>query len=164
MRSTIHHYGFSVRDLDESIAFYNAAFAFEVVDRCVFSGEELARTVDVPDAVLEYAFMASENVVLELIEYQQPKGRAFDLRNNDIGAPHLCVVVEDIDASHEKLLGLGARFNAPPQTAPDIPPFNGLKYTYCRDPNGITIELFQPGDGPLSLPALLGARKLMSQA
>jgi catechol 2,3-dioxygenase-like lactoylglutathione lyase family enzyme len=160
VRSTVHHYGLTVADLDKSIAFYNAAFGLECVDRAIFSGEELSRVVDVPNAVLEYAFMASENVILELIEYKEPKGRAFELRNNDIGNPHICMVVEDLDAIYEKLLKLDVKFNAPPMTAPNVPPYNGLKYTYCRDINGVTIELYQPGQGPLSLPRLLRAAAL----
>jgi catechol 2,3-dioxygenase-like lactoylglutathione lyase family enzyme len=163
VRSTVHHFGLTVADLDKSIAFYNAAFGLECVDRCVFSGAELSRVVDVPNATLEYAFMAGENVIIELIEYKQPKGQPFALRNNDIGNPHICMVVDDIDATYERLLSLGSKFNAPPQTAPMVPPFNGLKYTYCRDINGVTIELFQPGDGPLSLPRLLAARGLVAQ-
>ena len=48
-------------------------------------------------------------------------------------------------------------------TAPMVHPYNGLKYTYCRDINGITIELYQPGDGPLSLPQLLAAKRLQAK-
>jgi len=159
MRSTIHHMGITVRDLEESIAFYSEAFGLKVVDRAVFGGEELGKVVRVPGAELEYAFMAGENAVLELIEYKTPKGKPFGLQNNDIGAAHCCFVVDDLDATYERLLAMGVDFNAPPQSAPDIPPFDGLKYTYFRDPNGITIELMQPGDGALSLPSLLAAAR-----
>jgi catechol 2,3-dioxygenase-like lactoylglutathione lyase family enzyme len=161
-RSTIHHFGFAVRDLDESIAFYEAAFGLEVVDRALYSGEALAQVVDVPGAVLEYAFLAGANTVLELIEYKQPRGRDFALNNNDVGNAHICFVVEDIEAMHAKLLAMGARFSAPPQQAPEDPPFCGLKYAYCRDLNGVTIELYQPGTGELSLPKLLAAGKRLA--
>lgn len=160
----IHHVGFSVEDLDKSIAFYKAAFGFEVVDRCVFSGPELSEVVNVPNATLDYAFMASDNVVLELIEYREPKGRPYDRRNNDIGTGHLCIVIDDLDATYERLLKLGVHFNSPPRQAPMDPPFCGLKYTYCRDINGITIELYQPGTGDLSLPRLLAAGKRLIAA
>jgi len=159
MRSTIHHMGITVRNLEESIEFYSAAFGLQVVDRAVFSGDELAYVVQVPGAELEYAFMAGKNAVLELIEYKNPEGKPYALQNNDVGAAHCCFVVDDLEEVYERLLGMGVTFNAPPQTAPDIAPFNGLKYTYFRDLNGITIELFQPGDGPLSLPQLLAAAR-----
>lgn len=159
MRSTIHHMGITVADLDKSIEFYSAAFGLEIVDRAIFSGEELSYVVQVPGAELEYAFMAGENAVLELIEYKAPRGKPYALRNNDVGAAHCCFVVDDLDETYERLLAMGVEFNAPPQTAPDVPPFNGLKYTYFHDLNGITIELFQPGDGPLSLPSLLAAAR-----
>jgi catechol 2,3-dioxygenase-like lactoylglutathione lyase family enzyme len=159
MRSTIHHMGITVRNLEESIAFYSEAFGLRQVDRAVFSGDDLAYVVQVPGAELEYAFMAGENAILELIEYKTPKGKPFELRNNDVGAAHCCFIVDDLDETYERLLGMGVTFNAPPQTAPDIAPFNGLKYTYFRDPNGVTIELFQPGKGPLSLPNLLAAAR-----
>lgn len=165
MQSTVHHFGFSVENLDKSIDFYNAAFGLEVVDRCIFSGPELSEVVNVPNATLEYAFMAGENVILELIEYKEPKGRPYELRNNDIGTGHICFVVDDLDATYERLLKLGVRFNSPPRAAPMDPPFCGLKYTYCRDVNGLTIELYQPGTGDLSLPKLLaaGKRAMMAQ-
>lgn len=160
----IHHVGFSVENLDKSIEFYKAAFGFEVVDRCVFSGPELSEVVNVPNATLDYAFMASDNVVLELIEYREPRGRPYDRRNNDIGTGHLCIVIDDLDATYERLLKLGVHFNSPPRQAPMDPPFCGLKYTYCRDINGITIELYQPGTGDLSLPRLLAAGKRLIAA
>ena len=160
MRSTIHHMGITVRNLEESMAFYSEAFGLQVVDRAVFSGDELAFVVQVPGAELEYAFMAGENAILELIEYKTPEGKPYELRNNDVGAAHCCFIVDDLDETYERLLAMGVAFNAPPQTAPDIPPFNGLKYTYFRDLNGITIELFQPGEGPLSLPQLLAAARM----
>ncbi len=164
-RSTVHHVGFAVADLDKSIAFYEAAFGLEVVDRCVFSGEELSEVVNVPNATLDYAFMAGDNVILELIEYKEPKGSPFDRRNNDVGTGHICFVVDDLDATYERLLKLGVVFNSPPRSAPLDPPFCGLKYTYCRDINNITIELYQPGTGDLSLPKLLAAgKRAMMQA
>lgn len=159
MRSTIHHMGLTVEDLDKSIEFYSTAFGLEVVDRAVFGGEELGYVVQVPGAELEYAFLAGQNAVLELIEYKTPKGKPYALNNNDVGAAHCCFVVDDLDATYERLLGMGVVFNAPPQSAPDIPPFNGLKYTYFRDLNGVTIELMQPGEGALSLPSLLAAAR-----
>ena len=161
MRSTIHHMGITVDNLEQSIAFYSAAFGLEVVDRAVFGGEDLASVVQVPGAELEYAFLAGRNVILELIEYRTPKGRPYGLANNDVGAAHCCFVVDDLEATYAKLLAMGVAFNAPPQTAPDVPPYDGLKYTYFRDLNGVTIELMQPGEGALSLPRLLIAARAL---
>ena len=163
VRSTVHHFGLIVASLDESIAFYKAAFGLEEVMRDSFAGEDLARVLEVPGASLEYAFVAGENVLIEMIEHKESKGRPFSLRNNDVGSPHLCFVVDDIDAVYERLLGLGARFSAPPQTSPNVPPYSGLRYTYCRDINGVAIELLEPGDGPISLPQLLSVRRLAAQ-
>jgi catechol 2,3-dioxygenase-like lactoylglutathione lyase family enzyme len=163
VRSTVHHFGIIVADLDASIAFYKAAFGLEVVMRDTFAGEDLSRVIEVPDAVLEFAFVAGENVIIEMIEHKGSKGRPYTLRNNDVGAPHVCFVVDDIDEVYQRLLGLGAKFSAPPQIAPDIAPYNGLKYTYCRDINGVSIELLEPKDGPISLPQLLSVRGLAAK-
>lgn len=164
IRSTLHHLGIVVADLDRSIEFYGQAFGLVPVDRAVFSGEELSAVVGVPNATLEYAFMSGENVLVELIEYKSPPGRPYDRANNDTGTGHLCFVVDDIDETYARLLELGATASSTVQTAPDIEPFNGLRYAYCRDPDGITIELFQPGDGPLSLPRLLMAGRRLAEA
>lgn len=164
IRSTLHHLGVVVADLERSIAFYGKAFGLVPVDRAVFSGPELSAVVGVPEATLEYAFMSGENVLVELIQYKSPPGRAFDRANNDTGTAHLCFVVDDIDAIYARLLDLGATASSTIQTAPDIEPFNGLRYAYCRDLDGITIELFQPGDGPLSLPRLLMAGRRLAEA
>lgn len=163
IRSTLHHLGIVVSDLERSISFYREAFGLVPVDRAVFSGEELSEVVGVPNATLEYVFMSGDNVLVELIEYKSPRGRPFDRANNDTGTGHLCFVVDDIEAVYARVLGLGGTASSTVQTAPDIAPFNGLRYAYCRDPDGITIELFQPGDGPLSLPRLLMAGRRLAE-
>lgn len=163
IRSTLHHLGIVVSDLDRSIDFYGKAFGLVPVDRAVFSGPELSEVVGVPEATLEYAFMSGENVLVELIEYKSPPGRAYDRNNNDIGTGHLCFVVDAIDETYARLLELGATASSIVQAAPDIEPFNGLRYAYCRDLDGITIELFQPGEGPLSLPRLLMAGRRLAE-
>ena len=47
--------------------------------------------------------------------------------------------VDDIDALHEKLKAAGIRFHALPAVSLN----GGAKVTYCRDPEGVLVELVE---------------------
>ena len=62
---------------------------------------------------------------------------------NDIGAPHVSFLVDDIDEICERLWSMGYRSTSPaPQDVdPNLQP--GAKTIYFRDPDGIAVEIFQ---------------------
>jgi catechol 2,3-dioxygenase-like lactoylglutathione lyase family enzyme len=138
MRSPgVHHTGITVSDLDRSVAFYER-LGFEVAERIEEEGEEVERGVGVPGAKLRVAMLEGPNSRLELIEYLQPSNGPAPHPNNGIGAAHVCLEVEDVDAAVAELREQGIQFLTDPITHEA-----GIRWVYAKDPDGITAELLQ---------------------
>ena len=138
MRSPgVHHTGITVSDLDRSVAFYER-LGFEVAERIEEEGEEVERGVGVPGAKLRVAMLEGPSSRLELIEYLQPSDGPAPHPNNGIGAAHVCVEVEDVDAAVAELREQGIEFLTDP-----ISHEAGIRWVYAKDPDGITAELLQ---------------------
>jgi catechol 2,3-dioxygenase-like lactoylglutathione lyase family enzyme len=138
MRSPgVHHTGITVSDLDRSVAFYER-LGFEVAERIEEEGEEVERGVGVPGAKLRVAMLEGPNSRLELIEYLQPSDGPAPHPNNGIGAAHVCLEVEDVDAAVAELREQGIQFLTDPITHEA-----GIRWVYAKDPDGITAELLQ---------------------
>jgi catechol 2,3-dioxygenase-like lactoylglutathione lyase family enzyme len=135
--SGMHHMGLTVSDLDSSIAFYTR-FGYEAAVRMGEEGEEVERGTGVAGANLRVAMLEGQGSRLELIQYLNPEERPAPLPNNGIGAAHLCIEVEDVDASYAQLRDAGIEFFSEPITHE-----SGIRWVYCRDPDGLTTELLQ---------------------
>ena len=77
--------------------------------------------------------------LIELLEFDVPKGRDLSNQINDLGASHVAFTVSNIDEMYKKLKQSGIKFNAPPQLTPD----GYAKVTFCFDPDGTPVELVQ---------------------
>ena len=138
MRSPgVHHTGITVSDLDRSVAFYER-LGFELAERIEEEGEEVERGVGVPGARLRVAMLQGPNSRLELIQYLQPSDGPSPHPNNGIGAAHVCLEVEDVDAAVAELREQGIEFLTDPITHEA-----GIRWVYAKDPDGITAELLQ---------------------
>lgn len=108
-------------------------------------GGYLAEIVGYPDAHVRMAHLrapGSEHVI-ELFEYLAPAGEPANVEPRNVGASHLCFVVDDLQAVYEVLRDQGvAEFVSPPVEV-DTGVNRGGLGLYLRDPDGITVELFQ---------------------
>lgn len=125
MAKTIHS---MIRVLDEqrSVDFYKNAFALDVADR-----------LDFDDFTLVYMSNAEDSFELELT-INKGRKEAYDLGD---GYGHLAVSVDDLDAEHSRIKGLGLE----PR---DIVEFNRdgallAKFFFIKDPDGYDIEVLQ---------------------
>jgi catechol 2,3-dioxygenase-like lactoylglutathione lyase family enzyme len=145
----INHIGVPVRNLADTVAWYREMFEIEPTFylRGV-TGPEVAETVQVEGAVIDCAFFVVGNVCLEFLEYTEPEGRDFDLRNCDVGAVHVCFEVDDVNAMYEQLLAKGVVFSSPPRVAVGGP-LDGIRLAYFRDHQGLQLEFFQVPEGSL---------------
>lgn len=145
----VNHVGVPVRSLDETIAWYKDIFDIEPRFRLSGGGAEIEAVVDVEGAVMDCAFFVIGNTGIEFIEYLEPKGRDFELRNCDVGAMHICFEVDDLQAVYERLKAHGVEFSTPPRDTTDGP-LEGLAFVYFRDLQGLQFELFQlPAESPV---------------
>jgi lactoylglutathione lyase len=144
--SRLHHTGLTVADLDRSVAFYRDLLGCEILSTQEKEGGYLAAIVGYPDAHVRMAHLrvpGSEHVI-ELFQYLSPPGDRADVEPRNIGASHLCFIVDDLEALYDSLLGRGVTSFVSPPIEVDTGINRGGLALYLRDPDGITVELFQP--------------------
>jgi catechol 2,3-dioxygenase-like lactoylglutathione lyase family enzyme len=125
------------------LPFYRDTLGLEVVSRGhVEAGsadsEKFEQFVGVDGTVdVEVVFLDAGGCQVELLEYRQPAGEdAHGASNNDPGASHFCLEVEDIDARYEELTAEGVEFVYEPVTLS-----KGVRVAYMHDPEGNVVEL-----------------------
>jgi catechol 2,3-dioxygenase-like lactoylglutathione lyase family enzyme len=138
----MHHVGITVRDLEESLRWYERMFDVRREFVAEGSGPELSRAVGVPDAKLRFAFLRFGSCVVELLSYDNEREDHYHRSNADVGSTHVCIDVPDLDAAYRDLQAKGVEFLAPPLHIDDGP-LKGCSFVYFSDPNGVTLELFE---------------------
>jgi catechol 2,3-dioxygenase-like lactoylglutathione lyase family enzyme len=150
MPTMIHHFAVTVSDMDRSVEFYTRYFDLQEILRTDLTGEKISAAMAIPETDLEAVLLAGDNVIFELIQFRRPRGSEHAGNHADVGAAHPCFVVEDLDELHARMSADGVHFNAPPQVLGW-----DTKMAYCLDPDGLVIEVLQPGP-ELELSHLLG--------
>ncbi len=143
---TVHHVGLTVRDLDRSLAFYELMFGVKPTFVVDAEGEQISKALGVDRAKLRFTFLQFGDSVVELLTYDNPRDEEYAKRNCDVGAAHVCIHVDDIWAAYEDFRSKGAEFYSEPFHIDDGP-LAGCSFVYLRDPDGITLELFQAASG-----------------
>jgi catechol 2,3-dioxygenase-like lactoylglutathione lyase family enzyme len=141
----IHHTGYTVSDLGRSVAFYRDLLGCEVIVEQEKQGGYMAAIVGYPDAHVRMAHLrvAGSEHVVELFQYLSPDGAPADVEPRNVGASHLCFITDDLAGDYERLHAAGVAFVSPPVEV-DTGINRGGYALYLRDPDGITVELFQP--------------------
>jgi catechol 2,3-dioxygenase-like lactoylglutathione lyase family enzyme len=143
----IHHTGYTVSDLDRSLDFYVGKLGCEVVATQEKKGGYLAAIVGYPDAHVRMAHLRAPGGgahVIELFEYLSPQGERAEVAPRNVGASHVCFLVDDLPGVYEELRAKGVDTFVSPPVEVDTGINRGGYGLYLRDPDGITIELFQP--------------------
>lgn len=141
-----HHFGLTVSNLDRSLEFYERMFGLVPEFIARGDGDELSAAVGVPNAKLNFAFLRLGDATVELLEYENERQLDYGKRNCDVGAPHLCFDVPDIDLAYAELRDKGGDFYSEPLRIADGP-LAGCAFAYLRDPDGLTLEIFQTAPG-----------------
>lgn len=131
VRFSPHHTAITVRDLDESIKFYQA-FGFKTVHR-----------YDEPDGSMSLVHLELEGYHLELFWYEKSSaspplalGYAGDLEK--IGLKHVALNVGDIDAALAELKQKGI---ADETTRIDKSDTKKASWFFVKDPDGMWVEI-----------------------
>jgi catechol 2,3-dioxygenase-like lactoylglutathione lyase family enzyme len=138
------HTGFTVRNLARSLEFYRDSLGMEVVFEQEKRGGYLADIVGYADAHVRMAHLAfpGDSHRIELFQYIEPEPRGDPGEPRDVGLTHICLAVDDIGQIYERLRGNGVAFYSAPVVV-DTGANAGGVGVYLRDPDGITLELFQ---------------------
>jgi len=142
-----HHTSFTVGDLERSLGFYRdllgMAVVYHVAER---STPYLAEITGFPGVRMATALLrptVDSTDLLELIEYIEPRGTPLEVQTCHPGSAHLCLITDDLRALYERLQTAGVLFRSPPVELNTGPNAGGWS-VYSLDPDGITIEFFQP--------------------
>lgn len=140
-----HHHGFTISNLDRSLAFYRDLLGLEVV--------RISERSNLPsyDHILGYENVKlrvallqhpSGDFLLELFQYVNPPSAKRELQNHYVGSSHVAFEVEDIDVVYSQLKSAGyGAINSPVDVVRD-----GRRVArgmYALDPDGISVEIFQ---------------------
>ena len=151
---SVWHAGFSVNDIETSIAFWTQAVGLELRHRQIQENEYSSYLVGYPNVRLSVAQLrlpeggcGASGHVIEVLEYQRPVGERREPENAAIGSGHIALEVDDIDATRERCERMGAVFLS--HTLDIEAGINrGGRAVYGRSPDGITFELIQPPPVP----------------
>jgi catechol 2,3-dioxygenase-like lactoylglutathione lyase family enzyme len=138
------HTGFTVANIDRSLAFWQGVLGFELSHRAHHTGDLASEVTGVPGAEISIAVLKAPGHRIELLEYHAPSDRKrADLRPCDVGSVHVALMVDNLDAVLRTIAASGWSAVGKPQilkTGPNA----GKRIVYVRDPDGTTIELMQP--------------------
>jgi catechol 2,3-dioxygenase-like lactoylglutathione lyase family enzyme len=137
--SLVNHVGLTVSDLDASVGFYTRVVGMTVQVRTTSGGPWFDTLTGNDGAVIGVVMLESPGVVLQLVEYEQGGGGAAPTGHNRVGNVHLCINVDDVDATRDRVVAAG--LPATPIVALPVP---GMRSFYTADPDGVPVEFLQP--------------------
>ena len=140
----LDHVGFTVFDLDRSLAFYCDLLGLEKEWERVYEEEYVRKVVGYPSLRLRCAFlkMPGSETHLELLEYQNVSRQKVDLHRANPGNAHICIAVKDLDQLYQRLNSAGVDFVSAPVVSTGGY-YTGSRTVYLHDPDGISLQLME---------------------
>jgi catechol 2,3-dioxygenase-like lactoylglutathione lyase family enzyme len=138
------HGGITVSDMDRSLRFYHDGLGLEVLFDRLLDGPYLPVVLNLRfDRLRAVYLIVPGGGHIELLEYQGIERMPARSRPCDPGSGHLCLYVDDVEAMHAQLVGMG--YSSRSGSVVDITqgPNAGARSCYMADPDGYAVELFQ---------------------
>ncbi len=150
----VHHIGNSVPDIGKAREFYVDLLGGveEVAPMEWRENPFIDEIIGLKDSAAKQFMVRLGNTHLEIFEYSQPRSpdQAPDKGVHHFGYTHFAVQVDDILATHARLVAAGIRVHAPPSMAGITIAEDGRKRgyaaTYCRDVFGNVFEIMEIHD------------------
>ena len=141
MVTNIRHTGIVVSNMETSLPFYRDLLGLTVWWDQVEDGPMVEAVTGVPGARIHTVKLkAPDGVSIELLQYlNTPTPVPPPAAANTVGCNHVALQVKDLDELYRRAAGGGTRFHC----APVVAPGGKAKVTYCRDPEGVVLELVE---------------------
>ena len=138
---SIRHTRIVVSDMERSLRFYRDLLGMEIWADFNDESQYVQNVTGVPGAqIWMIKLKARDGVSIELLQYlSHPQKMPPPRQACDVGVNHVALQVDDLDNLHAKLAAEGIQFNAPPTVSSE----GFAKVTYCRDPEGVLVELVE---------------------
>ncbi|MGH7318072.1 MAG: VOC family protein, partial [Candidatus Rokuibacteriota bacterium] len=113
---SMYHTGFTVSDIERSIAFYRDALGLTLVRQQEGTAEYLSAVTGFTDVRLKIALLKAPDGtgMLELLEYVSHPASPTERETNRPGNGHLCFKVDDIHEACDELSRRGVRLISEP--------------------------------------------------
>ena len=147
----MNHTGFVVSDMERSLEFYQDLLGLKQERNQILEGEFISELAGYPDARLHIVYLGTGDLrhSVELIQYLNPAGTPAAMpERHQVGASHLGVIVDDLDAFYVELSRRGVRFVSPPAIRPGAVYPMASKGCYMQDPDGNWLELLERPTAP----------------
>ena len=126
----INHVAIAVQDIDAALNFWEQTF-----------GLKLDHVEDVPSQKSKVAFLPLGESEIELVQpTTSDSGLANFLEKRGEGMHHICIEVEDIDATLAELKSKGVRLI---NDVPEELPGRKMAFVHPKAANGVLVELYQ---------------------
>jgi len=126
----INHVAIAVQDIDAALKFWEQTF-----------GLELNLVEEVPSQKSKVAFLPLGESEIELVQpTTSDSGLANFLEKRGEGMHHICIEVEDIDATLAELKSKGVRLI---NDVPEELPGRKMAFIHPKAANGVLVELYQ---------------------
>ena len=126
----INHVAIVVQDIDAALKFWKQTF-----------GLELDHVEDVPSQKSKVAFLPLGESEIELVQpTTTDSGLVNFLEKRGEGMHHICIEVEDIDATLAELKSKGVRLI---NDVPEELPGRKMAFVHPKAANGVLVELYQ---------------------
>ncbi len=139
--SELFHVGLTVKNLERSVAFYRDVVGMKETEFKMMNvrSEQFDVLTNNPGAELKVAHLTLDSFMLQLIEYVAKGGTTLDLHHNNVGSPHLCIYIPDVEAKLKEVQQRGdvVITSGLVQIAPTMRSF------YTEDPDGVPVEFLQ---------------------
>jgi catechol 2,3-dioxygenase-like lactoylglutathione lyase family enzyme len=137
----VRHVGIVVSDMRTSLPFYRNLLGLDIWWDQIEEGALIEAVTGVKGAKIHTVKLrAPDGVSIELLQYLSNPRPVPALSGPDcVGCNHAALQVTDIEGLFKRAVAAGIEFNAPPQLTPD----GKIKVTYCRDPEGVLLELVE---------------------
>ena len=147
----MNHTGFVVSDMERSLEFYQDLLGLKQERNQILEGEFISELAGYPDARLHIVYLGTGDLrhSVELIQYLNPAGTPAAMpERHQVGASHLGVIVDDLNAFYAELSRRGVRFVSPPAIRPGAVYPMASKGCYMQDPDGNWLELLERPTAP----------------
>ena len=148
MVTGFNHSGFVVKDLEAMVRFYRDVLGLSVMREVDSVAPPTGDHTGIPGARRKLVFVGvpGDTHALELVHYVEPPSPDGRLDRQQLGAAHVCLNVQDLDALHKRLTAKGVRFVTPPVFR-DSADGSRVGVCYAQDPEGNWLEFIQRSDG-----------------
>ena len=149
MLKGVHHAGVTVSDLERALTFYRDLLGLEMFVQMTRTDHTIGEICGYPGAQLKIAFcgVPGDTARVELLEYIVPSGEGIKPETFQAGSGHVCFRVDDIDALYQRIADAGYQPRSAAPVTISEGANAGARAFYVRDPDGYTVELFQPPPG-----------------